>query len=312
MKLSKQLIVVLMTLVFALSMSHASEASSLEKQSTASLQKQINALKKENNTLKKSLATSKKEAANLKTKLTNVEKSNLSLTAKLNEYKKYEAGVKTKSGVVKSIRVTENQAEFYLDGQRLLPTVSEGKAPRTFTFDNQLYAPIGSVGQALLGGQKPMTWDAAKQAMYFGIAPQGKVVPISKLNVFQDLGMEVYGPDSDFDFEFEVLGNIYYPTNSLFGSYRDALQYKLDGNYQSLKGTLAMPQESVYENKKSKLLFFSLDSYGNDKQIGSYDIKSGDPFVNVNVDLSGVRFLQIQIDGDYSVLHNVTIESLLN
>lgn len=312
MKLSKQLIVVLMTFVLVLSMSHTSEASSLEKQSTASLQKQINALKKENSALKKSLATSKKEVSNLKTKVTNVEKSNKSLTAKVNEYKKYEKGVKTKSGVVKSIRVTENQAEFYLDGQRLLPTVSEGKTPRTFMFDNQLYAPIGSVGQALLGGQKSTTWNAAKQAMYFGVAPQGKVVPISKLNVFQNLGLNVYGPDSTFDHEFEVLGKIYYPTNSLFGSHRDALQYKLEGNYQSLKGTFAIPQRSVYEDNKSTLSFFSLDSYGNAKQIGSYNIKSGDSFVNVNVDLSGVQFLQIQIDGYYSEFHNVTIESLLD
>lgn len=74
MKWSKQLIVVLMTLVFVLSMGHISEASSLEKQSTANLQKQINALKKENSALKKNLETSKKEVSNLKKKVTNVEK----------------------------------------------------------------------------------------------------------------------------------------------------------------------------------------------------------------------------------------------
>lgn len=312
MKLSKQLIVVLMTLVFALSMSPTSEASSLEKQSTASLQKQINALKKENSALKKSLATSKKEVSNLKTKVTNVEKSNKSLTAKVNEYKKYEKGVKTKSGVVKSIRVTENQAEFYLDGQRLLPTVSEGKTPRTFMFDNQLYAPIGSVGQALLGGQKSTTWNSVKQAMYFGVAPQGKVQPLTNHNVFDYSSITVDDGRNGSDISFKILEDTYYPSNVVKGSWGSWVQYALKGNYQSIKGKYAIPQNRLNDDNESVLRFHSVDSYGNKQLIQRYNIKSGDPFVNVDVDISGVQYLQISLDGDYSIFHNVTIESLID
>ncbi|MCT4795366.1 hypothetical protein [Exiguobacterium alkaliphilum] len=312
MKWSKQLIVVLMTLVFVLSMGHTSEASSLEKQSTANLQKQINALKKENSALKKNLETSKKEISNLKKKVTNVEKSNKSLTAKINEYKKYEKGVKTKSGVVKSIRVTENQAEFYLDGQRLLPTVSKGKTPRTFVFDNQLYAPIESVGKALLGGQKPTTWNATKQAMYFGIAPKGKVQPLTNNNIFDYSSITVDDSRDGNDISFKILEDTYYPSNVVQGSWGSWVQYALKGNYQSIKGKYAIPQNRLNDDNESALSFHSVDSYGNKQLIQRYNIKSGDPFVNVDVDLSGVQYLQITLDRNYSIFHNITLESLID
>lgn len=232
------------------------------------------------------------------------------LNGQLAKFKTYQKGVDTKSGVVKDIRVTENQASIFLDGQRLFPTVGEGNPIRTFYYENQLYAPVGPVGKLLLGGQKAVEWDSGKQGLYFGTAPKGKNVPISDLKVHQDIYLYNFGPDDDFS--FDVLGETYYPSNGFYGGNRYADIYKLAGNYRSLKGTLAIPQDSVYEEKESTLLFFSLDSYGNDKLIKEYKIKSGDSFKNIEVDLSGVQFLQIQINDDYSVFHDVSLEGLLD
>lgn len=252
-------------------------------------------------------------------------KSNKSLTAIINEYKKYEKGVKTKSGVVKSIRVTENQAEFYLDGQRLLPTVSKGKIPRTFVFDNQLYAPIESVGQSLLGGQKNATWNEQKKAIYFGVSPQGKVRKITDLGILERNNNVTIGHEnSNYDISFQVLDYIYYPSNIIKGystwggpNYNRVLlssevKYNLEGNYSSLKGTLAIPYNRLGASLDGAVEFYSVDSYGEKKLISRNPIKAGDPFVSVDVNLSGVEYLSIIFKGDTTILHNVTIESLLD
>lgn len=293
----------------------ATEASS--KSTTASLQKQIDTLKKQNAALKKENTKLKNEKTKLSKDLSNSKKTIKKLEAdkkdlngQLAKFKTYQKGVDTKSGVVKDIRVTENQASIFLDGQRLFPTVGEGNPIRTFYYENQLYAPVGPVGKSLLGGQKAVEWDSGRQGLYFGIAPRGKNVPISGLKVYQDIHLYNFGPDDDFS--FDVLGETYYPSNGFYGGSRSADIYKLGGNYSSLKGTLAIPQDSVYEKRNSSLLFFSLDSYGNAKLIQRYEIKSGDSFKDVEVDLSGVQFLQIQINDDYSVFHDVSLESLLD
>lgn len=293
----------------------ATEASS--KSTTASLQKQIDTLKKQNAALKKENTKLKNEKTKLSKDLSNSKKTIKKLEAdkkdlngQLAKFKTYQKGVDTKSGVVKDIRVTENQASIFLDGQRLFPTVGDGNPIRTFYYENQLYAPVGPVGKLLLGGQKAVEWDSEKQGLYFGTAPKGKNVPISDLKVHQDIYLYNFGPDDDYS--FDVLGQTYYPSNGFYGGGRDADIYKLAGNYRSLKGTLAIPQKSIYEEKKSSLLFFSLDSYGNGKLIQKYEIKSGDSFKNVEVDLSGVQFLQIQINDDYSVFHDVSLEGLLD
>lgn len=300
MKSLKWLIALALAFTFLVGTSALTEAAG--KPSVSSLQKELNALKKQN-------ATLKKDVSNLKTKLKAVEKTKNQFSAQVVKYKKYAKGVTTKSGVVRDIRVTENSAEIYLDGQRLLPTVSNGNTPRTFMFENQLYAPIGPVGQSLLGGQKSFEWNKEKNAMYFGIAPQGKVVPITNLKPSE---YNRYQMLPKFDFNFDVMGKTYYPTNAFYGDNLDWIRYGLKGEYQSLKGTFAMPQRSLYDENNSILSFFSLDSYGNSKLIKSYDIKSGDQFKQVDVDLSGVQYLHIQIDDDYSVFFDVTLESLLD
>lgn len=293
----------------------ATEASS--KSTTASLQKQIDTLKKQNAALKKENTKLKHEKTKLSKDLSNskktikkLEANKKDLNSQLADFKTHQKGVETKSGVVKDIRVTENKASIFLDGQRLFPTVGEGNPIRTFYYENQLYAPVGPVGKSLLGGQKTVEWNSGRQGLYFGIAPQGKNVPISDLNVYEDLYLYNFGPDRHFS--FEVLGQTYYPSNGFYDGGGDADIYNLAGNYRSLKGTLAIPQDSVYEEEKSTLLFFSLDSYGNGKLIQKYEIKSGDSFKNVEVDLSGVQFLQIQINDDYSVFHDVSLEGLLD
>ncbi|WP_047794963.1 hypothetical protein [Exiguobacterium sp. JLM-2] len=301
MKSLKWLMALALAFTFLVCTSALTEAAG--KPSVSSLQKELNALKKQN-------ATLKKDVSNLKTKLKAVEKTKNQFSAQVVKYKKYANGVTTKSGVVRDIRVTENSAAIYLDGQRLLPTMGNGNAPRTFMFENQLYAPIGPVGQSLLGGQKLFEWNKDKNAMYFGIAPQGKVIPLTSLDPSEDLGLEILDQNSKFN--FEVMGETYYPTNAFFGGYGYAVRYKLDGNYQSLKGILAMPQDSLDEREESSLEFSSLDSRGNPTLIQSFDIKSGDSFKNVDIDLSGVQHLEIKIKNDPSVFFNITLESLLD
>ena len=293
----------------------ATEASS--KSTTTSLQKQIDTLKKQNAVLKKENTKLKNEKTKLSKDLSNskktikkLEANKKDLNSQLADFKTHQKGVETKSGVVKDIRVTENRASIFLDGQRLFPTVGEGNPIRTFYYENQLYAPVGPVGKSLLGGQKAVGWDSEKQGLYFGIAPQGKNVPISDLTEDEDLYLYNFGPGDNYS--FEVLGETYYPSNGFYGGNQRADIYNLAGNYRSLKGTLAIPQDSVYEEEKSTLLFFSLDSYGNGKLIQKYEIKSGDSFKNVEVDLSGVQFLKIQINDDYSVFHDVSLEGLLD
>jgi len=247
--------------------------------STSSLKKQISELKKENALLKK----------------------------KNTEYKNWEKGLKKSGGLLKSIKVLEypiNKVEFFKDAQKLFPTLSNGSPFKTYVIDKQLYAPIQAVGTSLYGTSKEVTWDESSKRVYFGVKSIGNVISMDKISPNEDSD-HMFNEISSFSlYNKEIIpnfsiANFYKGHNNMF--------YDLDGNYEYLRGTFAVPYSSLGQQRSSSLEFYEVDNFGEDKLLQRFDSIAGQNEIQISVDVTGVDHLKIRLNGSLAVFYDYSL-----
>lgn len=278
MKKIKMYVLVMIISIMAIATGNPVDASS----STKKLEKQISQLKKENDLLKK----------------------------KNKEYRDWEKGLKSPDGLMKTIKVLEypeNKVQFYKDAQKLFPSLSNGSSFRTYLIDDQLYAPIEAVGKSLYGTSKDVTWDKTRKGVYFGEKPTGTVTSMDEIPLIDNSQLSIRtGSKSEFNLYTKKVS----PKFSLTGWGGDVVFYELNKNYASLNAKYAVPYSYLGQKLNSRIEFYSLNSYGEEKFLGSVDSKAGDDQLYFDLDIKGVEYLKIRFVGDTSVLYNYSLTGL--
>ncbi len=195
-----------------------------------------------------------------------------------------------------NITVTYDNVKVVVDGRQVqFGKDSKGKQIEPFIYNGTTYLPLRAVAEAV---GKQVQWDANTKTAFLGdgMVNTGEVnTPlIEKMKPFSKERTEVIATD-EYHKKFS-LGGIEYNNGLLFTTYytphKGHANFNLEGKYTNLTGLLGADQEGVT---------VKVDFIGDGMLLQSYDIVSGQLPVNVNLNVTGVRLLEIKfesIDGN--------------
>ena len=166
---------------------------------------------------------------------------------------------------------------------------STGKKIEPFIYNGTTYLPIRAVGEAL---GKQVQWDQNTKTAFLG---DGQVVTgeVNKalteiMKPFSKEKAEVIAKD---EYKTKLsLGGKEYNNGILFNSYtykKGHANFNLEGKYTNLTGLLGADQEG---------LTVKVDFIGDGKLLQSFDVVGGQLPVNVNLNVTGVRLLEIKFE----------------
>ncbi len=150
--------------------------------------------------------------------------------------------------------------KLYIDGGEITPKDAKGNIVEPFIYNGTTYLPVRAVAEAL---GKDVVWDGANQSVYIGKEGQNK--PDNYLDKLQYVDYRENYNDS----EFTVLKNV---TDCNDKTYKGGLLFKiksgwdcgycevdyaLNSQYNTLKGTIVLPKSYTSPSGTAK----SLDTY---------------------------------------------------
>lgn len=270
------------------------EAASTTKQSTANFQKKIDELNKQNAALRVKVNTLTKNNAKLAKDKERLFKQSKQLFAKVN-------------------RFVETDTSYYHDGVPLPLLSQNGASPKSYIIDNVLYGPVESVGYELLGGSKPVAWYKQKNAVYFGIEPQGENVPLSALGNYVDIDFVTVFHENKFgELDFPKNDKLIKPVNRVEGDGGGIIVYDLNSSYSLLRGMAAIPTTgSSSQTNDAVVRFLHVAQDGTViKELKSQSLSLlGDP-QKLEIDVKGVKYLKIVFEGERSYFYNVNLDQM--
>lgn len=200
-----------------------------------------------------------------------------------------------------NITVTYDNIKVVVDGREVqFGKDSKGNQIEPFIYNGTTYLPIRAVGEAL---GKQVQWDQNTKTAFLGDG----MVNTGEVNVALTEIIKPFSKDNakviakDGDKQKFTLGGKEYNNGLLFDTYYTPYSghanFNLEGKYTNLTGLLGADQEGVT---------VKVDFIGDGNLLQSYDIVSGQLPVNVNLNVTGVRLLEIKfekIDGKYGTTH---------
>lgn len=195
-----------------------------------------------------------------------------------------------------NITVTYDNIKVVVDGREVqFGKDTKGKQIEPFIYNGTTYLPLRAVAEAL---GKQVQWDKNTNTAFLG---DGKVntgeVNTPLVEIMKPFSMErteVIATD-EYNKKFS-LGGIEYDNGLIFTTYytphKGHANFNLEGKYTNLTGLLGADQEG---------LTVKVDFIGDGNLLQSYDIVSGQLPVNVNLNVTGVKLLEIKfecIDGN--------------
>lgn len=216
------------------------------------------------------------------------------------------------STTVQNIRVTMGGIKIYVDGNIQTPVDAKGNKVEPLMYNGTTYLPVRAVTNMLT--DKEVSWDQQSMSVYIGKQPTAESTPIDQIKPYDSYyGL---GVKTGENAKFEVLDETITPFNSIsysssFGGY---ITYMLKSNYSSINGKFIIPHTFIGANASGKLEFYSVDEYGSETLLKSYETETGDKAVDVNVNTLGVEILKIKLSSEStsypSSFYNVTLSGL--
>lgn len=199
-----------------------------------------------------------------------------------------------------NITVTYDNIKVVVDGREVqFGKDTKGNQIEPFIYNGTTYLPLRAVAEAI---GKEVKWDQNTKTAFLGdgTVDMGEVnKPLTEImKPFSTEKAEVISKDA-FKTKFS-LGGKEYNNGILFNSYtykKGHANFNLEGKYTNLTGLLGADQEG---------LTVKVDFVGDGKLIQSFDVVGGQLPVNVNLNVTGVRLLEIKFewtDGLYSTTY---------
>ena len=189
-----------------------------------------------------------------------------------------------------NIKVAYDNIKVVVDGREVQFGVdSTGKKIEPFIYNGTTYLPIRAVGEAL---GKQVQWDQNTKTAFLGdgMVNTGEVnkALTEIMKPFSKEKAEVIAKD-EYMKKFS-LGGKEYNNGILFNSYsyqKGHTNFNLEGKYTNLTGLLGADQEG---------LTVKVDFIGDGNLLQSFDVVGGQFPVNVNLNVTGVRLLEIKFE----------------
>lgn len=190
------------------------------------------------------------------------------------------------SSRVANIKVVYDNIKIVVDGKEVhFGSDSEGKKIEPFIYNGTTYLPVRAVGEAV---GKEVSWDQSSKTVFLGSAAVNNNFTqvnteekdlVNTLNAFNETSrVHVYKSGKNKGIEL----NLWDDTDS-------HVNYNLDGKYTNISCLVGVENAS----KKGYLKFI-----GDGRMLAEYQIESDKMADNVNVDVSGVKNLMIQLNSD--------------
>lgn len=189
-----------------------------------------------------------------------------------------------------NITVTYDNIKVVVDGKEVqFGKDTKGNQIEPFIYNGTTYLPLRAVAEAL---GKQVQWDKNTNTAFLGDG----TVNTGEVNVALTEIMKPFSKDrakviaKDGDYKNVTLAGKEYNNGILFDSYNGKqghANFNLEGKYTNLTGLLGADQEGVT---------IKVDFIGDGNLIQSFDIVSGQLPVNVNLNVTGVRLLEIKFE----------------
>lgn len=190
------------------------------------------------------------------------------------------------SSRIANIKVVYDNIKIVVDGKEVnFGLDSEGKKIEPFIYNGTTYLPVRAVGEAI---GKDVSWDQSSKTVFLGSAAVNNNFTqvnteekdlVNTLNAFNETRrVYVYKSGKNKGIELQLYDNT--ETN---------INYNLEGKYTNISCLVGVEEAS----KKGTLKFI-----GDGRTLAEYPIESDKMADNVNVDVSGVKNLMIQLHSD--------------
>lgn len=195
-----------------------------------------------------------------------------------------------------NITVTYDNVKVVVDGRQVqFGKDTKGKQIEPFIYNGTTYLPLRAVAEAL---GKQVQWDKNTNTAFLGdgMVNTGEVNVALTETIPAFSSSRVKFISKNGDKQNFTLGGKEYNNGLLFDTYYlpycGHVNYNLEGKYTNITGLLGADQEGIT---------VKVDFIGDGNLLQSYDIVSGQLPVNVNLNVTGVRLLEIKfekIDGE--------------
>lgn len=225
------------------------------------------------------------------------------------------AGIAFPAGALSAlqeIKVSMGGIQLFVDGKLQVPTDAKGNAVEPLIYNGTTYLPVRAVVGMLT--DKAVEWDSKTESVYIGQKPgPGEVVRMDTLKRFSGSASQMMYTGEDA--QYKILGDVQTPFNRLNISDGENAVYKLDSGYTTLRGQFVIPYSGLSTRYAGKLCVYSVDKYGVEQLLDSYETINGDDPVDVEVNIRGCDFIKIKTEytkmDDYSGNYGQFINSTL-
>lgn len=195
-----------------------------------------------------------------------------------------------------NITVTYDNVKVVVDGRQVqFGKDSKGNQIEPFIYNGTTYLPLRAVAESL---GKQVQWDQNTKTAFLGdgMVNTGEVnVALTEINEpFSKTNIKLIGKDKDE--KKYSLGGKEYDNGIIYGTYswpfKGSSNFNLEGKYTNLTGLLGADRQNCT---------MKVDFIGDGKLLQSFEIVGGQLPVNVNLNVTGVRLLEInaeKVDGD--------------
>ena len=202
--------------------------------------------------------------------------------------------------LAKTIQV-HSGVNIYVDDKEFVPKGYDGNPLETFIYDGTTYLPIRAVSEAL---GKPVQWDGSTLSVYIGKHTGSTPVAwLAEMDYFQ----EGYS-STDWEYDKKIkdnLGNEHIHSlfiDSRYSNGEGFVKYKLNAQYSRL--TASFFQKYSYRNSTT---IQELVISGDGKELWSGSLSGGMDPIDIDIDLTGVLELEIEVVGGHIALGDVAL-----
>lgn len=187
----------------------------------------------------------------------------------------------------KTIQVNSG-VNIYMDDKKLTPKDTNGNPVEVFLYNGTTYLPVRAISEAL---DVPVQWDGSTQSVYLGKHTGDKpAVWVSDLDYFTKDGNWYFGGTTKDNLGVEHAHSM--KRGTLYFS--NSITYKLNGKYSYLTGLFY--QQYNYRSSSGG----TLTIYADGEAVWKASVSGGNDPVEINVNMQGVKELEIELSGSYS------------
>ena len=206
------------------------------------------------------------------------------------------------SGYKRTIDVVYNNIKVVIDGNEVTPRDANGNVVEPFAYNGTTYLPLRAISNALTGGAKPVSWDQSTYTVYIGERPiePGKVVDMVDMKTYP-AGQQAFKAGQSF----QLRQRTYTPFNVL--SSPSGGVFLLNGDYKTLSGFVACPDNAVYSEMLTYLTIWNRDT---NEILFKIQPKPAEEPLPVSVDVTGVDKIEIVTTTSGCTFYNATLTTL--